>query len=133
MILAKTRSLFAGLARRTMPDYTKRLVVLSTLAALLPSNKSSFDDGAMQKLNALMNLGADPKALAMPVHLTSLIWRGDRHTEIIRCVNDQCMFDKPSEVAERIHNLVPEWLRYGKDRTLVDVETLIRHRSQILA
>ena len=128
------RGLLARFVGSKLPSRTKRLIVLASLAALLPSRQKTFDDTAMRKLNDLMQLGHEPKALSLPVHLTHAIWRDDKRTEIVNVVNNQGLASDPRSAAQRVMALIPEWLRYDEaDGITDDVERLISLRSEILA
>lgn len=134
MSTTQQRGFLARFVSAKLPSRTKRLIVLASLAALLPSRQKSFDDNALRKLNDLMQLGHEPKALSLPVYLTHAIWRDDKRTEIINVVNNQGLTSDPRAAARQVMVLIPEWLRYDDaDGIMDDVERLISLRSEILA
>lgn len=117
-----------------VPDRTKRLIALSSLAVVLPPRSELFDQNAMRKLNDLMKLGHEPRALELPVRLTHAIWQDDKRREIVRYVETQAATGDTRSAAEFVLTLLPEWLKYGQKEAMTqDVEKLIIHRFDIVS
>lgn len=114
---------------KVIPDRTKRLVMLSSLYASM-CNKTNFNSNTISKLNKIMALSSDDKALEFPMQLSSAIWHGDQGKTILHDSNAQQL--SVHDVIEKILNTMPQWLIYS-DRESVsqDIAKLLANRSKL--
>lgn len=122
--------LLSAFLSKLLPDRTKRLVVLSSLYALM-CGTTSFDSRTINKLNQVMKLGNTDKALEFPMQLSSVIWRGiDGKVIIYPPTNLQSI----SEIIEGIMNKIPKCLMYSdRQSVLTDISKLFTERSNLLS
>lgn len=114
---------------KVIPDRTKRLVMLSSLYANL-CNKTNFNSNTISKLNKIMALSSDDKALEFPMHISSAIWHGDHGRTILHDSSSQQL--SVHDLIEKIISTMPQWLVYS-DKEIVsqDIAKLLANRSKL--
>lgn len=125
---------FVGLLQEYLPNRTKRLVFLASLAARLKGSES-FDTETLHKLNRIMELGKSDSALKLPYGLSRAIWHGKTSYELLSAEYAESSLDsvRKAEMTARIINAMPNWLRYGPDQDIkVDVGRLLDNKSMVL-
>jgi hypothetical protein len=123
-----------SLLRDHLPNRTKRLVFLASLAARLKGS-DTFDSETLHKLNRVMELGKTDSALKLPYELSRAIWQGKTSYEILDLDFTSSSFNqaRKEEMSQRIINAMPSWLRYGSDKDIfVDVNHLLDNKSLVL-
>lgn len=116
-----------------LPDRMKRLVYLASLGAYIKGS-TSLDDATISKLNKVMALGSNDKALKLPVLLSKAIWDG-KVTPLPHDVYMEHQLGAATVEKVMAHAAVagtPKWLRYGEEQLIQnDVEKLLSiFRSQ---
>lgn len=124
------KSLLSGLLRRLLPTRTKRLILFASLSARLCDDKTKFNSATLHKLNAVMALSNEDQALALPVHLSRVIWKKDSGNVVLYPTQ---MDTKPTEdVINAILNEIPSWLKYGNRKGMrEDLVQLMRNQELI--
>jgi hypothetical protein len=92
--------------------------------------RNTIDNAALRKLNELLTLGADPKALGLPVQLSRVIWRGRSVADIAgeQLPIDRITPDRVESVSQQIVSAMPQWLKYDPtDKMVGDVKKLLVH------
>jgi hypothetical protein len=117
-----------------LPTRTKRLIFLASFSARVKEEdatpSSTLDNAALRKLNELLTLGADPKALGLPVQLSRVIWRGRSVADIAgeQLPIDRITPDRVESVSQQIVSAMPQWLKYDPtDKMVGDVKKLLVH------
>lgn len=124
------KSLFSSILARILPERTKRLVLLSSLYALV-SGTTSFDSLTIRKLNKIMCLSTEDKALEFPMQLSSVIWRGDARQSVIYPVSES-QSDWDSFIT-RIVDKVPKCLFYSDRQNIFkDISKLLSERGNLV-
>lgn len=120
-----------GAAVGMLPVKDKRLVCLASLSAYVKGS-TMFDASIAAKLNKLMVLCSDDKAMRLPVQLSVAIWfnvDGERliplevlNTDIVR----QHDPSKMDQAVTAVIQAMPKWMRYADDEEIAeDVEKLL--------
>lgn len=121
-----------------LTNETKRIVVLSSLAARLETVADPAQR-ALHKLNNILHLCHDDKALLFPMYISNAIW-GSREDLKISLKNNELQINglkaiKDHEltktqiqiVASLIVNLIPDYLSYASKRMMRgDIALLLR-------
>lgn len=126
-----------------VPRKFKRLVFLSSILGIIDDIKNPTDE-IISKLNEILSLAHDKKALMLPIYIHSFIWKG---------VMEPAM-EKDQQLVDSIRNVVggvidedsknylidffithsPEWLRYGSiDLIKKELNTLFTYSREIVA
>jgi hypothetical protein len=118
-----------------LPNRTKRLVFISSLTARFRGS-NSVDKETLHKLNQMMKLCANEKAMELPVLFGSAIWQGKTSVEI--CNGDVCKTEITStNVKDMVANVVtvmPKCLKYGNDGQMEkDVEQFLLNSKVLIA
>jgi len=104
-----------------LPVRMKRLVHIASLGAYLKGS-TSLDDATMNKLNTVMGLGSNAKALKLPVLLSRVIWDGKIQTHDLKMETPLTVTPEVmAQMKARCMKGTPRWLRYGED-TLIESE-----------
>lgn len=124
-----------------LPDKTKRWIFLSSLLALINNKDSiSYEDDIelIKHLNDVFNLSAQPGACLFSMHIKNFIWKDTpckiklNNEEVsISELSKRNLSDKEIEtVGIFIKNIIPSWLRYDSDVSVMnDVQLLIKQMS----
>lgn len=126
------------LVQSRLTNETKRIIVLSSLAGRL-ENVTDPAQQALHRLNSILHLCHDDKALLFPMYISNVIW-GSRDSMKISLKNNQLQIDglraiKDHEltlpqiqiVAALIVNLIPDYLSYASKRMMRgDVALLLK-------
>lgn len=111
---------------KVLPNNTKRIVLLSTLAANIVDIKYG-DDEIIHKLNDLLLLCNDDNALKLPITLSKVIWKHDDTGELSNIYyryNNSTFIVK--DVITKIISKIPKWLMYDNtDIVKIDIEELL--------
>ena len=132
-VTGSIKKMFASLLS-TVPERTKRMVFLVSFSARLsPSNE--LDPETLDKLNKVMALCDDNRAMGLPNYLSKVIWNGKTAYEI--CNQNVCGVRLDQETMQRITGRVkssmPGWLQYGSDEAIQkDVELLLSNKTPLL-
>lgn len=124
------KSAFSGLLGRMLPTRTKRLILFASLSARFCGDKTKFNSTTLHKLNSVMSLSSEDKALALPVHLSQVIWKGDAGNVVLYPTSSDAQ--PADDVVNAILNEIPEWLRYGNLKGMrEDLVQLMSHQELI--
>ena len=117
------------LIRTKLTSEVKRIVVLSSLAARLES-VSDPAQRALHKLNNILHLCHDDKALLFPMYISNAIW-GSRDDVNISLKNHELQIDSLQAIKEHeltlpqiqivasvIVKLIPDYLSYASKRAM---------------
>ncbi len=116
---------------KVLPSRAKRMILLSSLFAQICSPKDQIDPRTIHSLNKLMALSHEDQALKFPMHLSKVIWRGDKNTITLYPSDDQLSIE---QTIERLVSNIPSWLAYSSlDIIKEDIRQLFNHRAQIAA
>ena len=111
---------------KVLPNNTKRIVLLSTLAANIVDIKYG-DDEIIHKLNDLLLLCNDDNALKLPITLSKVIWKYDDTGELSNIYyryNNSTFIVKG--IVTKIISKIPKWLMYDNtDIVKIDIEELL--------
>lgn len=122
------------LLQEHLPNRTKRLVFLASLAARLKGSET-FDTETLRKLNRVMELGKSDSALKLPYGLSRAIWQGKTSYELLSVDFAEGALNqaRKDEMVARIINAMPGWLRYGTNKDIeLDVGRLLDNKSLVL-
>lgn len=121
---------------KVLPDKVKRMIFMSSLAAYL-RDIDQPEDEVLQKLNSVLRLSSDYRAMRFPIVFHSYIWASFDTCTItdkgIACESHTLKgfrlvgLTKPQAriVADKIIAYIPDWLRYAsKNQTRKDVYRL---------
>lgn len=121
---------------KVLPDKVKRMIFVSSLAAYL-RDIDQPEDEVLQKLNSVLKLSSDYRAMRFPIVFHSYIWdsfdTGTITDKGIACESDTLKgfrlvgLSKPQAriVTDKIIDYIPDWLRYAsKNQTRNDVYRL---------
>ncbi len=117
---------------RVLDDRMKRLILFASLSAKFCGDKTKFNSATLHKLNNVMALSSNDQALALPVHLSKVIWQGDSDREVLypTATNPE----PEDELVNKIINSIPEWLRYSNKKGLrEDLVLLLKEQELITA
>lgn len=121
-----------GLLNR-VPARTKRVILLASITAGV-KEKPDLDPETIKKLNELLQLCTNEKALSFPAHLASLIWDGQVITMVKddlqnkEVLNSNCLTDMVS----RFKQCIPSWLRYEDAELDSDLKKLFKNFNTLL-
>ena len=122
-----------GLLNR-VPARTKRVILLASITAGI-KEKPDLDPATIRKLNELLQLCSNEKALSFPAHLSTLIWDGQvismvkDDLENKEVMNSNCLSDMVARFKQRI----PAWLRYEDAELDSDLKKLFKNFDTLLA
>lgn len=121
---------------KVLPNTVKRMIFMSSLAAYL-RDIDQPEDEVLRKLNSVLRLSSDYRAMRFPIVFHSYIWDSFDTCTItdkgIACNSDTLKgfrlvgLSKPQAriVADKIIDYIPDWLRYAsKNQTRKDVYRL---------
>jgi hypothetical protein len=136
-VLSKLRisNYFTCLINWALPNRTKRLLFLTSLASRF-INMSNFNKETMHKLNSLLKLCNNERAMELPIALSNIIWHGKTSMELCHCdvCNVELSKELIKEMTSNILSLVPTWLKYSEDEDIKhDVEILLRNSRMLVA
>lgn len=126
-----------------LPNRTKRLIFVSSFLAHI-QNCNSTDKAIISKLNTLLHLSSDDKALVWPMQLHEKIWgdikiekilhdKGIEISDIDKIAHVQFMSRKVRLLSEDIVKAMPEWLKYDSNtRMRGDIMKLFNNLGDIL-
>ena len=97
-----------------LPDRTKRLILLSSLASAL-NHCDSLDKQTIRKLNALLSLAYNDEAMYFPISISDMIWH---NVDLISLETQSANLNVDESIisltkTEYILNHIPTWLKYG--------------------
>jgi hypothetical protein len=110
----------------------KRMMVLSSLSSLI-ANQEEPDPAFIHKLNEILNLCHDEKAMLLPMRFKSVIWKSSKGSEMLplKQLNSQKESDVTDAITELLARL-PQWLRYDTDEKIAsDIRTLCVHTPDL--
>lgn len=128
---------------KVLPNRTKRLIFVSSFLAHI-QNCNSTDKSIISKLNTLLHLSGDDKALVLPMQLHERIWgdiniekilhdKGIEVSNIDKIIHVQFMSKKIRTLSEDIVKVMPEWLKYDSNtRMKTDLVKLFNNIGDIL-
>ena len=105
----------SAILSKILPDRTKRLVLLSSLYALI-CGTTSFDSETINKLNKVMKLSNKDKAWEFPMQLSSVIWRNYEQQFAVYPFNN---IQDTERVISSIIAKIPNCLRYSDDQSII--------------
>lgn len=113
----------------------KRLIFLASFSARI-KDQTSFDSDTVHKLNQVMALASEERAIQLPVHLSKVIWQGRTIHDIAECeVLSSSTFTKERlhQLSTRVLEAMPKWLRYGpEDHMRDDLVKLLDNRGVLI-
>ena len=118
-----------------MPRRTKRLIFLASLTALI-KNTTAISHETLKRLNELMAVAQDERAMQLPVELSHGIWCGKNICEVcqresleVKTLSTAAILD----IAGRIYEAMPMWLRYGRESDIQgDIIRILDNRATLL-
>jgi hypothetical protein len=118
-----------------LPTRTKRLVFISSLTARF-NGSNAVDKETMHKLNQMMKLCANEKAMELPILLGNVIWQGKTSSEL--CNGDVCKTEiTTSNVKDMVTSIItvmPKWMKYGENGQIEkDVEQFLLNSKTLIA
>ena len=118
---------------RPMPRRMKRLLFLTSVMTHVKD--SQLNSQTLHKLNNLMGLCREEKAMELPMMLSKVIWDG-RVIEPIKVLSEKKTIPD-SQFQDLIHQVitnVPHWLRYGRAGDMEeDLRRLLSYRTELLS
>jgi hypothetical protein len=130
---------------RVLPKRVKRMIFVSSFIAHIQNcRQSNSNKTLLSKLNLLMQLSADDKALDLPMRLHNRIWGNIHVEEILRYKNleitsiDEIVhmeFATPQirTISEEIVKATPEWLKYDSNTKMrADLIKLFKNLGELL-
>ena len=119
-----------------LPRRTKRMIFLTSLTALI-KNTTSLSNETLHRLNELMGLAYEEKAMLLPAQYCSGIWCGKTFCEV--CQKDISQSKSLStetlyEMVNHVYESMPQWLRYARDIDIQgDIARLLDNREKLLS
>jgi len=122
------RRLFHSVLKSTVPNHTKKIIMLSSVAARIRDTTDPDRDIAA-KLNHVLALSNDDDALLLPMQLSRRIWSSPiqincstKAESEFKDLNDFHLMPLSSTqiriVSDQIVKNTPDWLRYGSNREM---------------
>lgn len=137
----RTEGWLVRLLGAALPDYAKRILFLSSLAAHM-NNVSNPDRELMEKLNELMSLSKDTGALRLPMLLHGKMWDTLDISELkqldtpIKSLTEvpgaKLKMAQVRILAARIIRHIPKCLHYdSKEAMRNDIYRLMKHSQEL--
>jgi hypothetical protein len=136
-MLRLTASLKSGVAsvlETSLPARTKKLILFASIVAKAKETRS-LDVQTIRKLNNLMDLAGEEKAMGLPASLSKAIWDGKTSVDAIALLSKGGPLPESTigDLVQQIKACIPSWLRYGREGEVdADLQKLFRHKSEIL-
>lgn len=114
-----------------LPKRTRRSILFASLTGYLSGDG---DITKVQIINRELHLAKDPKSLTFPFLLAKKIWAKVPGIEDIKALfrRDDWDVEKVKKVASMILALIPDWLRYDKDKVIRrDIERMVKNHSVV--
>lgn len=129
--LSRRSGITGGIISALIPARTKRVVVLSSLYAILRGDEPSLTQ--LTALNSTLNLAKDVAALKLPARIPKAFWRkadqiarkrdpADQQTFILECLPKSLTYGKKLDIASDIHALL-QFVEIRKASTQVSQES----------
>jgi hypothetical protein len=112
----------------------KRLIVLTSIVASAKETRT-LDVTTLRKLNNLMDLAGEEKALGLPASLSRAIWDGKTSVDAIALLSKGGPIPDSTigDLVQQIKACVPQWLRYGRAGEIdADLQKLFQHKAEVL-
>lgn len=133
-LTASLKSGAASVLASSLPARTKKLILFTSIVASAKETRS-LDLQTLRKLNNLMDLAGEEKALGFPASLSKAIWDGKTSVDAIAVLSQGGPLPESTIVhlVQQIKACVPKWLRYGREGELDgDLKKLFEHKSEVL-
>ena len=107
-----------------LPDVNKRIMLITTLHLELVQ-RGLFQEEALSKLNAAMELATNDEALKLPAMVHQSVWRHTVLDQVIaelpevNFMNDNLPYEEVRELGVKLTQATPSWLQYGCDENMV--------------
>lgn len=107
-----------------MPDVNKRIMLITTLHLELVQ-RGLFQEEALSKLNAAMDLATSDEALKLPAMVHQSVWRHTVLDQVIAGLpevdfaNANLPYEEVRELGVKLTHAAPSWLQYGADESMV--------------
>ena len=128
----KFRSFFLFLARginALLPEHTRRMIFWASLCGYI-KGENQIDKATLDKLNTLMDLCIDEKALNLPVALNKVIWSDKFGADLLSATVYKEQDKTDATTVERFIKSVPAWMLYSNvDKIRKDTLQLLGHRE----
>lgn len=129
----RSRFGISALLGRILPTRTKRLILFASLSARFCGDKSKFNSTTLHKLNSVMALSSEDQALALPVHLSKVIWKTDAGN-VMLYPTPQTDAAPAEDLVNSILNEIPSWLRYSNRKGMrEDLVQLMKNQELIVS
>lgn len=133
----KRRMTVFALSKLTSRHGKKLIFLTSLYFQLIPvvdRRAKDLEHEAIQKLNMVMDLAVDSKALQLPALIRDFVWRDSNlgalfTQEQLRDVDNE----RANVISERIVDGMSNWLRYGRRTDMIDDVRQMISRSNTLA
>lgn len=133
-LTASLKSAAAGVLESSLPGRMKRLILLTSIVAQAKETRS-LDVQTIRKLNNLMDLAGEEKAMGLPASLSKAIWDGKTSVDAIALLSKGGPLPESTigDLVQQIKTCIPAWLRYGREGEVdADLQKLFRHKSEVL-
>lgn len=129
---ARFAAFFEFILSKLISNHGKRIIFITSLYFHVVRLERLRAD-ALTKINSIMNLAANEKALYLPIAIREIVWN---HTSIddelsAELLDQEISAEKAHSLSQRVVELSPEWVRYNKRDMLSDVFDLISKGSQL--
>lgn len=113
-------------ASKMFSKHGKRIMFITSLYAQL-TQLDSLKAEAVSKLNSVMGLATREEAIQFPAAISSVVWRGKDVTSVLTAdmMDQNVDAMRIHEVAKKLVDLCPRWMRYPVPEMERDVATLI--------
>lgn len=107
-----------------LPDVNKRIMLITTLHLELVQ-RGLFQEEALSKLNAAMDLATNDEALKLPAMVHQSVWRHTVLDQVIAgmpevdFMNANLPYEEVRELGVKLTHAAPSWLQYGYDENMV--------------
>lgn len=112
----------------------KKLILFTSIVASAKETRV-LDESTLRKLNNLMDLAGEEKALGFPASLSKAIWDGKTSVDAIALLSKGGPLPDSTigDLVQQIKACVPKWLRYGRAGELdADLRKLFEHKAEVL-
>jgi len=128
---------------KKVPRKFKRLVFLSSVLGIIDNIKNPTDE-IISKLNEVLSLAHDKKALMLPIYIHSFIWKSvmepamETDQQLVNSIKNVVSGNIDETSKNYLTNFFiansPEWLRYGSiDLIKQELNTLFTYSHDIVA
>lgn len=123
---------FISVIERRMPNRTKRLVFISSLAMRLSVNNEVIDEAMLIRLNKELGLANNASSMQLPAYMSDIIWSSMKSHELITSsiTKEKLTNARIKRIIKSVLLATPCWLKYDDEKHIAqDVEKLISSRS----